>query len=93
MPTPRLAPTLLFLLATPLAWTQNTTGAIVGAVRDPSDALVGDVKVTARNQATGFARTTETNAEGLYRFPLLPAGSYTIRVEKDGFKEIGRAHV
>lgn len=86
MPTPRLAPTFLFLLATPLAWTQNTTGAIVGAVRDPSDALVGDVKVTARNQATGFARTTETNAEGLYRFPLLPAGSYTIRVEKDGFK-------
>jgi hypothetical protein len=88
MPTIRfLLPVFaLAALLAPSLSAQNTTGAIVGVVRDPSDALVGDVKVTVRNESTGLTRSTETNAEGLYRFPLLPAGSYTVRVEKQGFK-------
>jgi hypothetical protein len=44
--------------------------------------------VTVTNQATGFARTTKTNAEGQYTVPELDPGLYTVKVSKAGFKEI-----
>jgi hypothetical protein len=65
---------------------QNSTGSIAGAVRDPSDAVVASAKITARNEETGLTRVAETSAEGIYRIPLLPAGSYSVKVEKQGFK-------
>ena len=65
---------------------QNSTGSIVGTVRDPSAAVVANVRVTARNEETGLVRTSETNAEGLYRLAFLPAGTYSVKVEKAGFK-------
>ncbi len=77
---------LLAALAVSTLSAQNTTGAIVGAVRDPSDAIIAGVKVTVRNEQTGLTRETLTNEEGLYRFPLLPAGTYTVKAEKEGFK-------
>lgn len=86
----RLASAALLLLATvvPVARlrAQNSTGSIVGVVRDQSAAVVTQVRVTARNEETGLARTTESNAEGLYRIPFLPAGAYSVKVEKTGFK-------
>ncbi len=65
---------------------QNTTGSIVGVVRDPSSAVVTGARVTVRNEETGLARSTESNEEGLYRVPFLPGGAYSVRVEKAGFK-------
>jgi len=65
---------------------QNSTGTITGTVHDPSDAVVGAARVTARNEETGLTRSAESAAEGLYRIPLLPAGRYAVRVEKQGFK-------
>lgn len=65
---------------------QNTTGSIVGVVRDPSSAIIANAKVTVRNEETGLTRTAETNEEGLYRVPFLPAGSYSVRAEKTGFQ-------
>ncbi|MBM3795361.1 MAG: carboxypeptidase regulatory-like domain-containing protein [Acidobacteria bacterium] len=67
----------LFATAVPVArlQAQNSTGSIVGAVRDPSAAVVTGMRVTARNEETGLVRASETNAEGLYRLPFLPAES------------------
>ncbi|MBK9170172.1 MAG: carboxypeptidase regulatory-like domain-containing protein [Bryobacterales bacterium] len=65
---------------------QNTTGSIVGVVRDPSDANIANAKVVVRNENTGFTRTVETNEEGIYRFPFLPVGVYSVQAEKEGFK-------
>ncbi len=73
-----------FCLA-PLA-AQNTTGTISGVVRDPSGAVVPGVRVVARNEETGLVRAAATGVEGLYRIALLPTGSYSVRVEKQGFK-------
>lgn len=73
-------------LSLPAALAQNTTGAITGLVRDPSGAVVAGARVTARNEATGLIRTAETSGEGLYRVALLPAGTYSVSVEKEGFK-------
>ncbi len=77
---------LLILVSAISAFAQNTTGSIVGVIRDPSSAIVSGARVTARNEQTGLARAAETNEEGLYRLPFLPGGSYTVKVERNGFK-------
>ena len=65
---------------------QNTTGTIAGLVLDPSQAVVGGAHVTVRNEQTGLTRSVDTNGAGEYRIPFLPVGTYSVRVQKDGFK-------
>jgi len=65
---------------------QSTGGRILGRIADASGAVLAKVKVTAKNDATGIARDTETNASGDYVFPELPVGTYTLSFDLSGFK-------
>ena len=60
-------------------------GQIVGTVTDSTGALVPGAKVTALNVNTGFTQTVDTESGGLFRFPVLPLGTYDLRVEAAGF--------
>src|SRR5450755_2232807 len=71
--------------ATPL-WAQKDAGTIVGAVRDPSGAVVPGAKVTVEDVDRGVQMTLSTNDEGEYVASPLHIGRYKIRVEKTGFK-------
>jgi Carboxypeptidase regulatory-like domain len=64
---------------------QFTTASLNGTVVDPSGAAVPEAKVSIHNTETGFQTTTATGETGLYVFPRLPVGNYTLRVEKGGF--------
>src|ERR1022692_1198521 len=66
---------------------QGTGGRILGRVADPSGAVLGKVKVTAVNEATGVARDAQTSDSGDYVFPDLPVGTYTLNFELTGFKK------
>ena len=66
---------------------QVNTASLTGLVRDSTDALVPDAKVTARNTATGLERTSVANSDGYYFLADLPIGSYEISVEKTGFQK------
>ncbi len=68
------------------AWSQQVTAAITGKVVDPSGAAIVGAKVTAKDTARGTLWNTETNAEGFYNLPRLPAGKYEVRVEMSGFQ-------
>jgi len=68
------------------AWAQ-TTGTIRGIVKDPSGAVVAGAKVTATLQETKVTRTVPADEGGVYEFPTLPVGHYTIEVEVTGFKK------
>jgi hypothetical protein len=68
-----------FLLA------QVNTASLTGLITDPTNATVGQVKVTAQNSATGYSRTTESDSSGYYSFENLPIGSYRITVSRQGF--------
>src|SRR5207253_5200856 len=59
---------------------------ITGTVTDASGALVPGATVTAKNEATGVAYVQTTTEAGLYGFPTLPAGAYTVSVTLPGFK-------
>ena len=72
---------------------QVSSGTLVGDVRDESSALVAGVKVTARNNATGYARSNDTGPIGAYQFSGLAPGRYTITAEKPGFRTITASDV
>ncbi len=63
------------------------SGDLTGTVTDPSGAVVPNVAVTLKNNANGTTRNTTTNANGGYRFALLPPGSYTVSVTAAGFSK------
>ena len=73
-------------------WGQTLAG-LSGEVKDPAGAVVPAVKVIATNQATNVARETETNTSGIYTFPSLVPGVYTVKVDAPGFQPIQRTGV
>src|SRR5262245_5988716 len=64
------------------------TGDIVGRVTDTSGAVLPAVTVTAQNDATKISRNTITSETGDYTFTLLPIGSYTVKIELQGFQTV-----
>ena len=72
--------------AAPL-WAQKDAGTIVGAVRDPSGAVVSGAKVTVEDVDRGVQMTLSTSDEGEYVASPLHIGRYRITVEKPGFKK------
>src|SRR5205807_4709032 len=52
---------------------------------DPSGASVPNADVKIGNKDTGLARSMKSNGSGLYRFELLPAGTYQLKVTMPGF--------
>jgi len=65
-------------------------GTITGEVKDSTGAVLPGVTVTAVNKATNATRTTLSNAVGLFDFPALPPGTYTVKSELEGFKIASR---
>jgi hypothetical protein len=70
-----------------LAPAQTITASITGNASDPSGATVPNGAVTATNTETNVRTTTTTNSEGIYTFPFLRVGNYTITMEAKGFKK------
>src|SRR2546425_10795666 len=68
------------------AFAQRTTATIRGTVTDSTGAVVPGANVTAKSEETGFTRSTATNSAGVYSFPELPLGTYTVEVALSGFK-------
>src|SRR4051812_22933497 len=62
-----------------LSIAQSTiSGDITGVVTDPSSAVMPNAQVTLTSTTTGAVQTTNTNAQGAYRFSLLQPGRYTV---------------
>jgi len=77
----------------PLSAQTTATGAISGAITDPTAALVGGAQVKVTDVATGSTRTSLSNDRGLYVVSLLPPGQYHLEVTKQGFKAATAADV
>jgi len=75
---------LSFLSGVALA--QSERGTITGVVRDSSGAVVPGAKITITNQATNVAISATSNDAGEFTAPNLQAGTYTVRVVKEGFR-------
>src|ERR1035438_5010011 len=63
----------------------TATGTIQGTVVDPSQGVIVGADVVVTSKTTGEKRTSATNGEGNFRFDLLSAGAYSVRITKTGF--------
>ncbi len=72
---------------------QAQNGQIEGTVLDQNNASVPGAVVTVTNIETGATRAIKTAESGVFRFPLLPLGTYRITAEAAHFKKLVREGV
>src|SRR5262245_25556483 len=65
---------------------QVTTATFYGTVTDSSAAVVAGASVTFVNEGTANSQKKLTNESGEFVFDFLRVGSYSIRIEAQGFK-------
>ena len=75
------------VLAASPALAEEQSGSIQGVVKDSSGGILPGVTVEARSPAVVGVTTAITNEEGVYRFPALPPGTYTITASLRGFRK------
>jgi Carboxypeptidase regulatory-like domain len=62
------------------------TSRVTGVVQDATGAVIPDAKVILTNEGTNVSFTFATTSAGVYVFDSIQLGSYTVTVEKQGFK-------
>ena len=77
---------LLLGLALLPAGAQQTTGSIVGTVKDQQGAVINTSIVKATNVDTGFSRSASANGYGEYRIDYLPVGKYIVEATAPTFE-------
>ena len=75
------------------AFSQLTTGGIVGTVSDPSGSRIPGVTVTALQIETSTPTTTSTDSSGNYTFTNLKIGKYSLTFQKEGFQRVVQSNV
>src|SRR5262245_57553660 len=80
-----LAMVLLCTISSAL-YGQAGRASISGVITDTSGAIVPDATIVAINAGTGINLLATSNEIGAYVIPLVPVGTYTVSVKKDGFK-------
>ena len=71
----------------------SVTGTIQGRVTDASGAVLPGVTVTAASPSMIGTQSQVTNENGLYRFPAVPPGTYSLSFELAGFTGVKREAV
>jgi hypothetical protein len=64
------------------------TGSLSGRVSDQSGAVVPGASVVVQNLAIGVQQSAKTNHAGLYGFPAVMPGNYSITASSKGFRNV-----
>jgi hypothetical protein len=87
-----LSAALLAVLLASSAFAQSA-GSITGSVKDSSGGALPGVTVTAQNPLQAISESTATSSAGVFVFPQLPPGTYSLRAELQGFKTVEKSNV
>ena len=87
------AASLLALAVAMPAAAQRTTGEIIGKIVDESGSVLPGVTVTLRGAGVAGAPTVVTSESGMYRFPVLPPGTYSVDYTLTGFSTLKREDI
>ncbi len=86
-------PLILSVLVSSLSLAQGTS-VITGNVTDAAtNKPIADVVVTATSPALQGEEIVVTDSAGLYRLAQLPAGTYSLKFEKESYKPFSRAEI
>lgn len=78
---------LTAMLLPAFANAQRLDGTLRVTVSDSTGAGIPDAKVTVTNEGTNVSTTATASSAGTFVFPNLLVGTYTVTVEKSGFKK------
>jgi len=81
-----LPATLLAALLAGALVAQSNQGSMSGTISDSSGSVAPDVKITAKELASGTVYTAHSSSAGTYTFPNLRIGTYDVSAEYKGFK-------
>ncbi len=76
-----------------VSFAQVDAGAILGTIRDASEAVIPGVKVTLTNEDTGLVQVTTSASAGEYIFAPVRIGTYSVAAEFQGFQRVAHPHV
>src|SRR5215831_19940893 len=74
----------LFVCA--VAFSQTTSSRVSGSITDPQGAAVPGASIAILNPVTGQTFSTQSNAQGDYVVPAIPAATYRITITAKGFR-------
>src|SRR3989440_4709680 len=60
-------------------------GTVTGVITDPNGAVVPNATVTISNPLTGYTRTANTDADGMFHFNDVPPNNYHLSITATGF--------
>jgi hypothetical protein len=69
------------------------TASLQGTIADASGAVIPSASITLTNDATHVARSAKSDNSGLYSFPNIPIGSYSLGVTRAGFQSYTQTNV
>jgi hypothetical protein len=75
-----------FLFSTLSLFGQSATGSISGTVADSSGAVIPKATVVLTDEATKGKRDSVSNNSGIFNFPSVYPGTYTLTISADGFR-------
>ena len=84
---------LLAALTFSSAKAQTISSSISGTVLDSSGSTIAGARVVLINEATGAELTGATNETGIFRFPVVPSGQYSVNVTVTGFKSYAKKNI
>ncbi len=85
---------LALLLISSFTFSQSReTGAITGTVSDEQGSPLPGVNLTLTSPALMGTRTAVSDADGNFRFPALPPGTYSVKAELQGFGAVVQENI
>src|SRR5579872_5985588 len=88
-----MAGSMAFVAFAAAAFATDTSGKILGTVKDPAGNLVPQAAVTLTNKATGVKQTTQSDDQGAFAFPVVPVGAYELVVSIENFRPYKKSDI
>jgi len=82
-----------FVCACSLSHAQSGTASVQGSVVDATGAVIPGAEVTLTNDATHVQRKSISSSNGLYNYPNVPVGTYSLNVGMAGFQTYTQTHI
>ena len=89
----KLTMLVIFALMSRTVSAQVNAGSLSGTVQDSSGAVLPGASLTLQESTTGSELKTVASDAGVYNFVGLLPGTYTITVEREGFKRLIRSGI
>jgi carboxypeptidase family protein len=71
----------------------DTSGKILGTVKDPAGNLIPYAAISLTNKSTGVKQATQADGQGTFAFPVVPVGAYELLVTAENFAPYKRTDI